>query len=216
MQRKVFRVERMLGDRAASLPAGGTVHDKAADLKAAATRGERLAADNAAVASLERELATLNTAVAHTMRELAALVGEGEERHMAHAAGKLGAAVEGMEKATDKILRSAEVIDDSAKALAAAMKTDYERGLAQEIQESVVRIYEACNFQDLSGQRIGNVIETLTTIEDQVEGMLDRHQARPAGTRQVKPPRGDSLLNGPRLDGDSGHTSQQDIDVLFD
>jgi len=206
----------MLGARAAVLPAGGAVRDKTADPKAAPGRGERLAADNAAAASLERELAALNVAVAHTMRELAALIGDGEERHMAHAAGKLGAAVEGMEKATDKILRSAEVIDDSAKALAAAMKTDFERGLAQEIQDRVVQIYEACNFQDLSGQRIGNVIETLTTIENQVEGMLDRHQARPARTRQEKPQRSDSLLNGPRLDGASGHTSQQDIDVLFD
>ena len=121
-----------------------------------------------------------------------------------------------MEKATEKILKSAEVIDECAKALAAAMKTDYERGLAQEIQDRVVQIYEACNFQDLSGQRIGNVIGTLTTIEDQVEGMLDRHQARPAGAPPAKPPSSPTLLNGPRLDGDSGHTSQQDIDVLFD
>jgi hypothetical protein len=60
------------------------------------------------------------------------------------------------------------------------------------------------------------VIETLTTIEDRVETMLDRHQARPAGARQAKPPCRSALLNGPRLDGESGHTSQQDIDVLFD
>jgi chemotaxis protein CheZ len=214
VQHKVFRVERMLGSRAAARPAGGVVGDTVAAPKAAPARIEQ--ADDAEVASLERELAELNAAVAHTMRELAALVGEGHERHMARAAGKLGAAVEGMEKATEKILKSAEVIDDSAKALAAAMKTDYERGLAQEIQEHVVQIYEACNFQDLGGQRIGNVIETLTTIEDRVETMLDRHQARPAGLRQAKPPCGSALLNGPRLDGESGHTSQQDIDVLFD
>ena len=212
MQRKVFRVERML-DCAATQSASGVARDKAADAKA--TQRDERPAGGAEVLSLERELAELNAAVAHTMRELAALVGEGDERHMAHAAGKLGAAVEGMEKATEKILRSAEVIDDSAKALAAAMKTDYERGLAQEIQESVVRIYEACNFQDLSGQRIGNVIKTLTTIEDQVEGMLDRHQVRPAA-RQAKPSCSAALLNGPRLDGASGHTSQQEIDVLFD
>ena len=92
-----------------------------------------------------------------------------------------------MEQATEKILKSAEVIEDGAKALAAAMKTDYERGLAQEIQDHVVKIYEACNFQDLSGQRIGHVIETLTMIEDQVEGMLDRHQSRPCDRPAAKP-----------------------------
>ena len=157
----------------------------------------------------------LRDAVAHNIRELAALIGDSQERHMAHAAGKLGAAIEGMEKATEKILKSAEVIDDSAKALAAAMKTDYERGLAQEIQDHVVKIYEACNFQDLSGQRIGHVIETLNSIEDQVEGMLERHNGRPADAPAGKPFARPALLNGPRLDGDSGHTSQSDIDALF-
>lgn len=203
MQRKAFRIERMLDHRAPVRPAG----------KSPAATPQP--ADDRALQSLSAELSRLNEAVAHTMRELAALVGDGHERHMARAAGKLGAAIEGMEKATQNILKSAEVIDDSAKALAAAAKTDYEGGLTQEIQDHIVKIYEACNFQDLSGQRIGNVIETLTAIELQVEGMLDRHQGRPA-TPAARTPPADALLNGPRLDGDSGHTSQSDIDVLFD
>lgn len=210
MQRKVFRVERMLGDRATARPA-----TKTDDSNSVMPGNERPGADMA-LQSLTTEFARLNDAVAHTMRELAALVGDGQERHMARAAGKLGAAVEGMEKATEKILKSAEVIDDTAKALAAATRTDYDRGLAQEIQDHVVKIYEACNFQDLSGQRIGNVIETLTTIEEQVEGMLDRHHGRPAVAHADKMELDRDLLNGPRLDGESGHTSQQDIDVLFD
>ena len=108
------------------------------------------------------------------------------------------------------------MIDECAKALAAAMKTDYERGLAQEIQDHVVNVYEACNFQDLSGQRIGHVIETLNSIEDQVEGMLERHNGRPAEAPAAKPFARPALLNGPRLDGDSGHTCQEDIDLMFD
>jgi chemotaxis protein CheZ len=206
VQRKAFRIERMLTSRPPARLAG-----KSPDSVPAAAQP----VDDSALQSLAAELGQLNDAVAHTMRELAALVGDGHERHMARAAGKLGAAIEGMEKATEKILKSAEVIDDSAKALAAAVKTDYETGLAQEIQDHVVKIYEACNFQDLSGQRIGNVIETLTAIEDQVEGMLDRHNGHPQPA-SAKAARADDLLNGPRLDGESGHTSQSDIDVLFD
>ena len=216
MQRKVFRVERMIGGRAGVRPAGPLAQDKAADSKPANACGERPELDDGTVQSLKRELASLRDAVAHNVRELTALIGDGDERHMAHAAGKLGAAVEGMEKATEKILKSAEVIDECAKALAAAMKTDYERGLAQEIQDHVVNVYEACNFQDLSGQRIGHVIETLNSIEDQVEGMLERHNGRPADAPAAKPFARPALLNGPRLDGDSGHTSQHDIDILFD
>jgi chemotaxis protein CheZ len=134
---------------------------------------------------------------------------------MAHAASKLGAAVEGMEKATEKILKSTEVIDESAKALAATLKDDFKRGLAQEIQEHVVKIYEACNFQDLGGQRIGHVIETLTMIENQVEDMLKRHNGRPGDALAGESSSGAGLLNGPRLDGDSGHTNQCDIDEMF-
>lgn len=211
MQRKVFRVERLLDSHATARPANGAVPDSGVDPRAS-VRSER--PDDGAVASLERELADLNAAVAHTMRELAALVGEGHERHMAHAAGKLGAAVEGMEKATVKILKSAEVIDDSAKALAATSRTDYARGLTQEIQDHVVKLYEACNFQDLGGQQISNVIETLNAIESHVDGMLKRDGGRSADAPRFKS--NGELLNGPRLDGESGHTSQHDIDLMFD
>jgi len=212
VQRKVFRVERMFAGRAMPRAAAGAPPSKPTEAKPMTERNERPIGDSAAQ-SLKRELALLNEAVAHTMRELAALVGDEHDRHMARAAGKLGAAIEGMEQATEKILKSAEVIDDSARALAAAMKSDYERGLAQDIQDHVVKIYEACNFQDLSGQRIGNVIETLTAIEEQVEGMLDRHAGRTDSAPKAAAHHG--LLNGPRLDGDCGHTNQNDIDVLF-
>jgi chemotaxis protein CheZ len=215
VQRKVFRVERMFGGRMAARPVAAAAQDKDAEPNAPQAHVERPDAADGTVQSLKRELALLHDAIAHNKRELAALIGDGHERRMARAAGKLGAAVEGMEKATEKILKSTEVIDDSAKALAAAMKTDYERGLAQEIQDHVVRIYEACNFQDLSGQRIGNVIETLNMIEDQVEGMLDRHKVQPGDVPAAKPSSGHGLLNGPRLDGASGHTNQIDIDKMF-
>ncbi len=213
MQHKVFRVERMIASRTAARSVVNTPHDKSVVPKAAPARAEPPEA--AAVQSLNRELALLHAAIARNKRELAVLIGDGRQRRMAHAAGKLGAAVEGMEKATEKILKSTEIIDESARALAASLKTDYERGLAQEIQDHVVKIYEASNFQDLSGQRIGHVIETLNAIEDQVEGMLARHHERPAETPAANPFAGHSLLNGPRLDGDSGHTSQSDIDALF-
>jgi chemotaxis protein CheZ len=213
VQRKVFRVERMFGGRAAARPMGIAAPDQAAEPKAPPARAEPSDAADSTVQSLKRELALLHDAIARNKRELAVLIGDDRERHMAHAAGKLGATVEGMEKATEKILKSTEVIDESARALTATLKDDYKRGLAQEIQEHVVKIYEACNFQDLSGQRIGHVIETLNKIENQVEGMLERHTDQPGDVPVAKPSR--ELLNGPRLDGDSGHTNQFAIDEMF-
>jgi chemotaxis protein CheZ len=214
VQRKVFRVERMVGGRVAA-PISAAASDRVSDPKAAPSPAERPNAADSTVQILKRELALLHDTIARNKRELAALIGEGHERRMAHAAGKLGAAVEGMEKATVKILKSTELIDDSAKALAAALKTDYEHGLAQDIQDQVVKIYEACNFQDLAGQRIGNVIATLNMIDDQVAAMLDRCKGRSGDAPGAAPSFGRGLLHGPRLDGASGHTSQSDIDTLF-
>ncbi|HEY1310234.1 MAG TPA: protein phosphatase CheZ [Pseudolabrys sp.] len=201
MQRKVFRVEQMFGSRVAAPPAP---ERNVAQTDAGAT-----------VQKLRAELALLHETIARNRRELSALIGDGDDRPMTRAAGELGAAVEGMEKATVKILKSTEVIDESARALAAALKTDFERGLCQDIQEHVVHIYEACNFQDLGGQRIGNVIATLTTIEDKVAGMLDGSKTKAREAPAVKPMAEPGLINGPRLDGASGHTSQTDIDSMF-
>jgi chemotaxis protein CheZ len=121
-----------------------------------------------------------------------------------------------MDYATQKILKSSEVIDDSARALAAAQKNDYEHGLTQEIQDQVVLIYEACNFQDLAGQRITSVIGMMTMIEDQVAAMLDRCNGIAVADKPTVAKSGDSaLLNGPKLDGDAGHASQSDIDAMF-
>ncbi len=204
VQRKVFRVEQMFTGRRAAATA-------VAELKPLSERRDVPA--DAGLQTLQRELAQVNDTIARNKRELSTLIGERNERHMARAADELRAAVDGMDIATQKILKSAEVADDSAKALAASAKTDFERGLAQDIQDHVVQIYEACNFQDLAGQRISNVIATLTMIEDQVSSMLGRCDTAPA--RVAKPVKAGGLLNGPKLDGDPGHASQHDIDAMF-
>jgi chemotaxis protein CheZ len=144
------------------------------------------------------------------------MIGDGKERRMVRAADELRASVDGMDNATQKILKSVEIIDESARALAAAQKNDYGIGLTQEIQDQVVAIYEACNFQDLAGQRIGNVLGIMTMIEDQVSAMLDRYNGGTGGERPPAPARpGAALLNGPKLDDDTGHASQSDIDAMF-
>jgi len=166
---------------------------------------------------LTRELAAIQSAILRNMRELSVLINDGNDRRMARAAGELGAAVESMESATQKILASAEAVDDCARALASALNDDYHHGLAQDVQDHVVRIYEACNFQDLAGQRIGKVIAMLMMVEERLVAMIQRHSevgvAQQAQTS--KPTQSTELINGPRLDGASGHASQLDIDAMF-
>ncbi len=78
-----------------------------------------------------------------------------------------------------------------------------------------MQIYEACNFQDLAGQRIGNVIDMLNAVEEQVAGMLERCNGNGAKALPAVKPAERGLLNGPKLDGDSGHANQHDIDKMF-
>ena len=199
VQRKVFRIEELVGVNAPRQRYAD--HD--------ATEG---------VPEVECELTVIQESIARNKRELSALINDGNERRMSRAAGELGAAVEGMETATQKILASAEAIDECARALASALTDDYHHGLAQDVQDQVVRVYEACNFQDLAGQRIGKVIATLIMVEEQLAAMIERYHSGDEANRPAAASHrtyGGDLVNGPRLDGDTGHVSQQDIDMMF-
>ena len=196
---------------------GGGAPATASDDSAQAVAAEELRQPAEPGQELARELAVIQSVILRNMRELSALIHDGNDRRMTRAAGELGAAVESMETATQKILASAEAVDDCARALASVLNDDYHHGLAQDVQDHVVRIYEACNFQDLAGQRIGKVIAMLMTVEERLVAMIQRHGG--AGSAQPvqasKPAQSSGLINGPRLDGASGHASQIDIDALF-
>ena len=171
---------------------------------------------------LKVELDLIYDAISRTKREIAVLHGKsfnGEE--MARVNGELGAVVGGTEEATQQILEAAESIDNAAAALSSVNSPDQQKLLSEEIQERVVSIFEACNFQDLTGQRIKKVMTTMKFIENHITILMDiwggvdaikAHAPALVDTRE-----GDArLLNGPRLDGDEGHASQNDIDALFD
>jgi chemotaxis protein CheZ len=171
---------------------------------------------------LKVELDLIYDAISRTKREIAVLHGtsfNGEE--MAKVNGELGAVVGGTEEATQQILEAAESIDNAATALSRVNSPDQQKLLSEEIQERVVSIFEACNFQDLTGQRIKKVMTTMKFIENHITVMMDiwggvdaikAHAPAIVDTRE-----GDArLLNGPKVDGDVGHASQDDIDALFD
>ena len=171
---------------------------------------------------LKVELDLICDAINRTKREIAVLHGtsfNGEE--MAKVNGELGAVVGGTEHATQQILEAAESIDQAASALGKVTSLDQQKILSEEIQERVVSIFEACNFQDLTGQRISKVMTTMKFIENHITIMMDIWGGVDALKSQapVLPDtrQGDAtLLNGPKIEGDVGHASQDDIDALFD
>src|ERR1700723_3963037 len=104
---------------------------------------------------LKVELDLIYDAITRTKREIAVLHGKsfnGEE--MAKVNGELGAVVGGPEEATQQILEATEAIDNAATALSRVTSPDQQKLLSEEIQERVVSIFEACNFQALPGHGI--------------------------------------------------------------
>jgi chemotaxis protein CheZ len=214
VQRKVFRIEQMMpGKRPSASAIERRMADELTSLRAQ-LKSQAQPASSDSLQILRAELAAIRDIVARNKRDLGKLIGDGRERHMARAADELGAARRGMEVGANRILRAAEVIDESARALTASLQDEFKRGLAQEIQDQVIDVFEACNFQDISGQRIGKVIATLSAIEEQVTAAIARYEATAAApAAPAFTARG--LLNGPKLDGDTGHASQRDVDKMF-
>jgi chemotaxis protein CheZ len=136
--------------------------------------------------------------------------------HTARTARELHAIVAATEQATETILQAAEEIDRVIVALSASLNGEHAKGLAEHVQQRVVTIFEACNFQDLTGQRVGNVLTALKTIEHHAA----RLQSIWRNIETFKPVVLEAqdehrYLNGPKLPDDPGHSSQADVDGMF-
>ena len=140
-----------------------------------------------------------------------------DDRLMA-AANELDAIVKDTEMATHDILESAEAMDDLSQTIKNATSDDFIRQNAEQIAFIVTKVFESCNFQDITGQRINKVVGTLQFIEERVHNMIEIWGAEafsdlPVQKMEVEVTDTD-LLNGPQLEGEG--ISQDDIDKLFD
>jgi chemotaxis protein CheZ len=224
MHREIMTELRAIRDQMASPHRGAVVTRDATSQEIADAQAllETYRAQISQCEKLKVELDLIHDAINKTKREIAVLHGksfDGDE--MSKVTGELGAVVGGTEEATQQILEAAEAIDQAATAMTKVNSPDQQKLLSEEIQERVVSIFEACNFQDLTGQRIGKVMTTMKFIENHITVMMDiwggvdaiRAHAPPIIDDRV----GDAkLLNGPKAEGDVGHASQNDIDALFD
>jgi chemotaxis protein CheZ len=231
VQRKIFRIEQMgpLATPAAAF-AGSAVSERhqqeiLTELKALRDlmeRPERSPATEAGALNpidlreLKDETSTIARAISRTKQEIAALQASAINGP-GRVARELDAVVEDAEQATQQILDAAEAIEEAANSLSASVRNKQEQALAQDIQDQVIGLFEACNFQDLSGQRITKVLATLKFVEDHIARMMEIW----GGVQGFKPaavaaPVNDGrLIHGPMVKGDSGHASQGEIDALF-
>ncbi|MGE7416566.1 protein phosphatase CheZ [Methylobacterium tarhaniae] len=156
----------------------------------------------------------ISEAIARTRREIAELR---DEQSAGRTRDELHAVVQGTEHATNTILTASETVDALAGGIARRSGDDATRDDALAIQAQMQTIFEACNFQDLTGQRISKVVRTIVLVEERVDEMLRVWSGPASAVAAAKPDRRtgeDALLNGPTLPGDAS-VSQDTVDAMF-
>jgi chemotaxis protein CheZ len=176
---------------------------------------ESMAGDlTAAETALLGEVAELGRTIAAAKAEIAALrVRDINISHIPSATDELDAIVAHTAEATESILEICETLDR----VAGKLSGETQRDLSAQLQDATTRIYEACSFQDITGQRITKVVATLKTIEVKVAHIIAafgdrRHDESDVPLAADMPPV-DALLHGPQLPANA--MDQTDIDKLL-
>ncbi len=166
---------------------------------------------------LYSEIESLSQFIEVARREIASLSPEEiTDEHLPTATDELEAIVGATEKATETIFESVETIESLTERMDAEV--------AEKITDAVTQVYEACSFQDITGQRISKVVSALKQIESNVVAILEAFtpvsqedgEARRAAAKAKKsevPQTDADLMNGPQLPDDAN--SQEAIDALL-
>lgn len=125
---------------------------------------------------------------------------------------ELGEVVKMTEEATNTIMDAVDGIQNT-------VSTINDQKLQNKISEHVMHIYDACNFQDITGQRINKVMRLIEYMEARLTnlvvitgGTLPEGYTPISMDKVMRPD--EELMNGPQ--GSDEAPSQDDIDALFD
>jgi len=113
------------------------------------------------------ELEELSSFIEATKAEIAAIrPKEIPDEHIPEATDELDAVIEATEVATNSIMEAAEMIEAVAEGVSDEQ--------ADILSQAITQIYEACSFQDITGQRIHKVVGALKEIEQKVETVVEK------------------------------------------
>lgn len=181
---------------------------------------------NSVIQRIEKHDAPLPDAIYHELLALRGIIdtlrheisatrpSEGLD-HFPQAHDELDAVVLATEAATNNIMDACEGIQGEIASLPDAQR--------QAVEQQIMRIFEACSFQDITGQRIGKVTKSLKEIEAKLSAVINtisakmplQEDAHAASAPVVVDARPDAdLCNGPQLQGHG--ISQADIDKLLE
>ena len=157
--------------------------------------------------SLLSEVESLGQTIAAAKAEIAALrMDDITVSDIPFATDELDAIIAHTASATHAILETCETLD--------AVAAHLDGKPAAQLQDATTRIYEACSFQDITGQRITKVVNTLKVIEAKVGQLVQTFGDPGSETAVAHAAHGEAvLLNGPQLP--TMAMDQSDIDKLL-
>ncbi|MBT5048716.1 MAG: hypothetical protein HOM58_09435 [Rhodospirillaceae bacterium] len=142
---------------------------------------------------------------------------EGDDQFMTMSK-QLDGVVEATSDASERIMDAVENSGEAAEKLRAALTDAEHIELLDRIVGSNNVVFDACAFQDLTGQRVSKIVKSISYVEDRVTALreiwgcdvldsieLDLHDLRSDDEK---------LLNGPQAKAEA--LGQDDIDALFD
>jgi chemotaxis protein CheZ len=206
---------KRLGDKIEKLAGGAAAGGIAAN-------GEviGLPADQAALDKVRHEVEAISARITLTKQEIAALKHPlAKEDKLSNASLELSAVVKSTEEATQAIMQVAEHLDEIAREVTSLVSDSYVVTRLNEMSEHIVKLYEACSFQDLTGQRITKVVRTIDFIEERIEtmqaiwGRKDIERI-PVPEDEIHKVDDGLVLHGPS-DSAGGAISQDEVDKLF-
>ncbi len=120
--------------------------------------------------------------------------------------------------ASDKIMGAVEKNNEAIEKLQALVSDDEQSAVIEEIVDGHNEIFEACAFQDLTGQRVTQLSKSVSYVEERVSALHELWGKDELDKIELEPEKelteDEKLLNGPQAKAEA--LNQADIDALFD
>ena len=167
---------------------------------------------------LQAEILNLFNYIQRVRKEVAAITrsdeGNGRFDNMSD---QLDAIVQATEDATNSIMEVVEQNTDTIDKI--REKTDNAEILAllDALENNSSNIFEACTFQDITGQRVTKIARSVTYVESRVNALIQifgKEHIESVEVETEEQSEDEKLLKGPQLQGEG--VTQDEIDKLFD
>ncbi len=182
------------------------------------TQRDTVARQNAGDA-LKHELVGLFHYIRRVRQEIAAIYRPADGDHNFDSmADQLDAIIGTTEDATNTIMEAMQNNDEILAKLREGITDSDQLACLDRIAANGNAVFEACSFQDITGQRVSKVVKSVSSVEERIDALigiwgkdeLEKVDVEPAREKTAD----EKLTHGPQLERHG--ISQDEIDKLFD